>query len=69
MNIEEFKGSTRKITSQEGGFLNFLRSLMTAGLGSIKRVPTLLAKSVLIPLGFSAGIWATDAAIQNKIFG
>ena len=56
MNIEEFKGSTRKITSQEGGFLNFLRSLMTAGLGSIKRVPTLLAKSVLIPLGFSAGI-------------
>ena len=23
-----FKGTARKITSQEGGFLNFLRSLM-----------------------------------------
>ena len=27
-----FKGTTRKITSHEGGFLNFLRPLMTAGL-------------------------------------
>ena len=26
------KGTTRTITSQEGGFLNFLRPLMTAGL-------------------------------------
>ena len=26
------KGTTRKITSQEGGFLNFLRPLMTAWL-------------------------------------
>ena len=26
------KGTTRKITSQEGGFLNFLRPLMTACL-------------------------------------
>ena len=26
------KGTTRKITTQEGGFLNFLRPLMTAGL-------------------------------------
>ena len=26
------KGTTTKITSQEGGFLNFLRPLMTAGL-------------------------------------
>ena len=29
ISLEE---STRKITSQEGGFLNFLRPLMTAGL-------------------------------------
>ena len=26
------KGTTRKITSQKGGFLNFVRPLMTAGL-------------------------------------
>ena len=26
------KGNTRKITSQEGGFLTFLRPLMTASL-------------------------------------
>ena len=26
------KGTTTKISSQEGGFLNFLRPLMTAGL-------------------------------------
>ena len=26
------EGTNRKITSREGGFLNFLRSLMTAGL-------------------------------------
>ena len=37
------KGTTRKITTQEGGFLNFLRPLMTAGLP--------LMKSVLITFG------------------
>ena len=26
------KGTTKKITSQEGGFINFLRPLMRAGL-------------------------------------
>ena len=30
------KGTTTKITSQEGGFLNFLRQLMTAGLPLMK---------------------------------
>ena len=30
------KGTAKKITSQEGGFLSFLRSLMTAGLPLIK---------------------------------
>ena len=42
---------------------------MTAGLRLIKSVPTLSAKSVLIPLRLSAGIWAADAAIQKKMFG
>ena len=40
------KGITRKISSQEGGFLNFLRPLMTAGLPLMKTVLTPLAKSV-----------------------
>ena len=49
-----FIGTTRKIISQKGGFLNFLRPLMTAGLPSMKSVLTTLSKSVLIPLGLSA---------------
>ena len=44
------KGTTRKITSQEEGFLNFLRPLMTASLQLIKSVLTPLAKGFLIPL-------------------
>ena len=63
------KGTTRKITSQEGGFLNFLKPLMTAGLLLMKNVLTSLANSVLIPLGLSAAASATDAAIQKKSFG
>ena len=56
------KGTTTKITGQEGGFLDFFRLLMTAGL--------LLMKSVLTPLKvshLSAAMSAIDAAIQ-KIF-
>ena len=63
------KGTTRKITSQEGGFLNFLRPLMAAVLPLMKNVLTPLAKSVLIPLGLSAGMPAANAAIQKKIYG
>ena len=43
------KRTTRKITSQGGGFLNFFRPLMTAGLPLIKSVLPPLAKSVLLP--------------------
>ena len=49
-----FIGTTRKIISQKGGFLNFLRPLMTAGLPLMKSVLTTLSKNVLIPLGLSA---------------
>ena len=38
------KRTTRKITSQEGGFLNFLRPLRTTGLPLIKNVLTPFAK-------------------------
>ena len=58
----------KKIISQEKGFLNFLRSFMTAGLPLMKSVLSLLAKSILIPLGLSVGISAADAAILKKIY-
>ena len=61
--------TTRKITSQEGGFLNFLRPLITAGLPLMKSVITPLAKNVLLPFGLSAGMPAAYAAIQKKIYG
>ena len=46
--------------------LNFLRSLMAAGLPLIKSGLTSLAKSVMIPLGLLAGMSAIDAAVQKK---
>ena len=63
------KGTTRKITSQEGGFLNFRRPLMTVGLPLMKSVLTPLAKSVLLPFGLSAAMSGTHAAIRKKIYG
>ena len=63
------KGATGKITSREGGFLNFRRSLMTAGLPLMKTVLTPLAKSILIPLGLAAAVSVTYAAIPKKIYG
>ena len=65
------KGTARKIISQEGGFLNFLKSLMTAGLPLMKKVLTPLAKSVLIPLVLTAAAAAavTPTVIQKKLFG
>ena len=63
------KGFTRKITSQEWGFFNFFRPLMTAGLPLMKNVLTPLTKIILIPLGLTPAAAGTDAAIQNKIYG
>ena len=63
------KEITRKFTTQGGGFLNFLKPLMTAGLPMMKNVLTPLRKSVLIPLVLTAEASAIDAAIQKKIFG
>ena len=42
---------------------------MAAGLLLRKSVITPLPKSVLLPLGLSAGMSAADAAIQKKIYG
>ena len=60
------KGTTRKITSQKGEFLNFLRPLMTAGSPLMTNVVTSLAKSVLLPFTLMAGLSVTDTAIQKK---
>ena len=63
------KGTIRKITSQERGFINFLQLVTSAGLPLMKNILALLAKNVLIPLGLMAAASARDAAIQKKIFG
>ena len=42
------KASTRKISTQKGGFLNFLAPLMPVCLPLMKNVPTPLANSVLL---------------------
>ena len=41
------KGTTRKISSQDGGFLSFFRLIMSAGLPLMKSVLIPLVKSVL----------------------
>ena len=60
------KGTTRKITSQEGGLLNFLRPSMTTALPLMKNILTPLTKSVLVPLGLTAAVSETDATIKKK---
>ena len=55
---------------QLGEFLGILlRPLMKADLPLMKNGLTPLAKSVLVPLGWTIAASATVAAIQKKIFG
>ena len=61
------KGTTRNIISEEGGFLNFLKPLMAAGLSLSKFV--LLAKSFLVPIELAATASAKVSVIQKDIFG
>ena len=52
---------------QLGGFLGrLLGPLLKTGLPLIKNLTTLLAKSVLIPLGLTAAASAADAGIQQE---
>ena len=60
------KGSTTKITGQKGGFLNFLRPLMTAGLPLMKSILKPVAKNVLLLAGLSTGMSGADPAIQKR---
>ena len=55
---------------QSGGFLGkLLGPLLKTGLPMIKNVITLLAKSVLIPLGLTAAASSADAGMHKKILG
>ena len=55
---------------QLGRFLGrLLVPLLKTSLSLMKHVLKPLAKSVLIPLGLTAALSATDAAIQKNIFG
>ena len=58
-----FKGTTRKINSQERRLIRFLGPLMKVGLLLMKNVFTSLAKSILVPLRLKIEASATDSAI------
>ena len=69
VNIKLSKTKLHKIV-QSGGFLvRLLGSLLKARLSLIENVPKPLAKSVLMPLGLTAAVLATDVAIHKKMFG
>ena len=55
-------------TIQSGGVLGkFIGPLLKPGLPLIKNVIKQLANSVLIPVGLSAAVWATDERMHKKI--
>ena len=62
------KGTTKGISSQEGGFPNFLGQLMTPGLPLIKNVFTPLAKRILMPLRITAVAPATDSYSKEHLW-
>ena len=61
--------TTRKLASQEGAFLNFLKPLIVAILPSTKNLLTPLAKSVLIIFILTVAGSPTDAVNPKKILG
>ena len=58
-----------KIGQSEGFLGRILGPLLKNGLPLIRNMRKPLAKSVLIPLGLTAAVSATDAAIHKKMFG
>ena len=60
------QGTTKKITSQEGGCLNFFKSLMSVVLPLMKNILKSLVKSVLVPSGLILAASATDAIVQKN---
>ena len=66
-DIKKLKNQLSKMI-QSGGFLGrTISPLLKAGFPLIKNVIKLLAKSILIPLGLTAAVSATDAGIHKKI--
>ena len=63
-----FRGTTRKITNQEWGFLDFLRPLMKAALPLMRSVLTPLGNTFSISLELLGGMSAADVAIQKKTY-
>ena len=68
-NIKLSKTQLHKMGQSRGFLGRYLGPLLKSGLSLMKNVVKSLAKSVLIPLGFSASASATDAAIHNEMFG
>ena len=66
-NIKLWKTNLPKIVKFGGFSDRLLASLPKTGLSLIKIVPKPLARSVLIPLGLTGVVSATDAVIQTKI--
>ena len=66
-NIKLWKTNLPKIVKFGGFSDRLLASLLKTGLTLIKIVPKPLARSVLIPLGLTGVVSATDAVIQTKI--
>ena len=62
------KRATKKIATEEGGFLNFLKPLISAGLPLMTKLLTPFTKTVLVPLRLTAVASATDAAAEKKHF-
>ena len=67
-NIKLSKIQLHKIGQSERFLDRALGPLLKTGMFVIKNVLKPLAKSVLIPLGLTAGTSATDAAIHKKMF-
>ena len=68
-NIKLSKTQLHKMGQSRGFLGRFLGPLLKTGLPLMKNVVKSLAKSVLIPLGFTASASATDAAIHKEMFG
>ena len=61
------KETTRRITGQEGGFLNFLKPLISVGSPLMKNVLTPLANSFLVPLALTAAASETEQPFKRKV--
>ena len=63
------KAQISKLIQSGGFFRRLLGPLLKTGLPLIKNVIKPLAKSVLIPLGLTAGASTADAGIRKEILG